>query len=190
MTSKQWPSLAELKKLCRKALKKYPELKDIIIFGSFVRGKAKPGDIDIGLIIAKYKVKSGIIGKIIMEFDAFEGIDIEVIDSEMIYMDPLFWRIASEGFSIKNDKFIAKAAQTEPMAIFEYSLKDLTKTKKVQFNRAVHNVLKDKKIHLVKTGSVWVPLSASEKFNELIGSWKLKKKTKRVDALFLGRASI
>lgn len=172
------------------ALKKYPELKDIIIFGSFVRGKTKPGDVDMGLLIPKYKTKSGVIGKIIMEFDAFKGIDTEVIDSEMVYMDPLFWRIAKDGFSIKYSKFISKATQTESMTIFEYSLKDLTKTQKVQFNRALHNVLQDKNVHLVKAGSLWVPSMFSEQFQELADSWQLRKKTKRVDAVFLGKASI
>ena len=66
------------------------------------------------------------------------------------------------------NKWIAKAAQTEPMTIFEYSLKDLTKTKKVQFNRALHNVLQEKNIHLVKAGSLWVPTSLSEKFQDLV----------------------
>ena len=45
MASKQWPSLAKLKKLCKKVLRKYPELKDVVIFGSFVKGKTKPEDI-------------------------------------------------------------------------------------------------------------------------------------------------
>lgn len=125
-----------------------------------------------------------------MEFDVFKNIDIEVIDTEMIYMDALFWRIAREGFSIKYDAWVAKSTQTEPMTIFEYSLKDLPKTKKVMFNRALHNVLQEKNIHLVKAGSLWVPSTLSEKFQDLIDAWQLKKKTKKFDAVFLGKAFI
>ena len=184
------PSFQDLKKHCRKVLKKYPELIDIILFGSFVKGKTNPQDIDIALILPKYKIKSGIIGKISMEFDNFKNIDIEGIDSEMIYMDPLFWRIAREGFSIKNNIFIAKSAQTKPVTIFEYSLNKLSKTQKVQFNRAIHNIFEKDYIHLVKSGSIFLPSSESEKFNELINSWNLNKKTRKTDAVFLGRAFI
>src|SRR3989344_4766050 len=160
MASKQLPGLEELKLISRKALKKYPELKDIIVFGSSVKGKADPKDIDL-----------------------------EVIDSESIYMDPLFWRIAKEGFSIKHNKFISASAQAKAMTIFEYSLKDLTKIQKVQFNRAVHNVLEGKESHLVKGGALFIPSSKSRQFESLLEHWKLKNSTKKVDTIFLEKAA-
>ena len=179
------PNLESLKKLCKKVLKNYPELKDIIIFGSFIRKKNNPKDIDLALIIQKYKVKSGTIGKITKEFDIFKKIDIEVIDSENIYLDPLFWRIAREGFSVKHNKFISKSAQIKPVVFYEYSLNGLSKTKKVQFNRAIHNTIKG---NIIKKGSIWVPISESEKFKELINSWNLK--TKSFEAVFMDKARI
>jgi len=182
---KQLPSLENLKKLCKKVLKNYEELKDIIIFGSFIRKKNNPKDIDLALIIPKYNVKSGTIGKITKEFDVFKKIDIEVIDPENIYLDPLFWRIAREGFSVKHNKSISKSAQIKPVVFYEYSLKELTKTKKVQFNRAIHNTING---NIIKKGSIWVPVSESEKFKELINSWNLK--TKSFEAVFMDKARI
>jgi len=184
------PGLEELKLISRKALKKYPELKDIIVFGSSVKGKAEPKDIDLAIMMPKYAAKPGAIGKIIMEFDKIKDIDIEVIDSESIYMDPLFWRIAKEGFSIKHNKFISASAQAKAMTIFEYSLKDLTKIQKVQFNRAVHNVLEGKESHLVKGGALFIPSSKSGQFESLLEHWKLKNSTKKVDTIFLEKAAI
>ena len=181
------PSLAKLKKVSKKVLKKYDKLQDVIIFGSYVKGKSRPEDVDIALIMPRYDLGLGYIGKVMREFDdVFGNIDYEVIDPSLIYLDPLFWRIAREGYSVKQGGFVVDAAQLNSMVLYEYSLSSLTKVKKVQFNRAVHNILE--KSHLVKGGLLWVPISESEKFQELVDSWKIK--CRKTEAVFIGKAGL
>jgi len=174
--------------LCRRVLKKYPKIEDILIFGSFVRGKAEPKDVDIGIMIDKYGSAAGLIGKIGFEFKAHK-IDIEIIDSRLSHLDPLFWRIAKDGFSIKADKWVRKIIDAKPMTLFGYSLKSLNQTKKVQFNRAVHNMLKETKGIKLGPGMPVVPTSKSESFQELLDSWHLKK-AKRFDVIFMEKVPI
>ena len=54
MQSIKLPGMAELKKNLKHILKRYKQVADIIIFGSYVKGRKIPKDIDLA-IMAKEK---------------------------------------------------------------------------------------------------------------------------------------
>ena len=102
------------------------EILDIVLFGSSVKGKEKPRDIDL-LIIYKTKINSELNYKIKKEFEIL-GIEVDLVaknysglfDSSFIARESYL----SEGYSLSNKKFIAGGFGFKPMVLFRYDIKN------------------------------------------------------------------
>lgn len=156
-------------------MKKYKEIQDFIIFGSFVKGKYAPKDIDIALVTAQKEVS--LVGEIKAQL-RFKNLDIEMIEPEEIYQTRLGLTLIAEGFSVKNNKFLREKLGIIPMKIYTYEIKHLTQTKKVLFGRGLNNIIKDTKTVKLGAGSIMVPIGQSSKFEDFLETWNLKYKTK------------
>ncbi|MBD3355029.1 hypothetical protein GF361_03515 [Candidatus Woesearchaeota archaeon] len=175
MASKKSLKWLELKKSLKKLLKKYKDIKDIIVFGSLVKDKHAPKDIDIAIV--KDKKEISLVGEI-KEILDIKNIDIELIKPEEIYQTRLGLTLITEGFSIKNNKFLREKLNLSPMKIYIYEIKNLTQTKKVLFGRGLNHVMKDAGATKLGAGSVMVPIEKSSGFEDFLDSWNLKYKTK------------
>jgi predicted nucleotidyltransferase len=153
-------------------LRRYPELIDIIIFGSVARGEKGPKDVDIALLIHR---KDFLKSKAINEL-AKRGYDVEVVDPDEMYKDRLYFSIVSEGFSIKEDGFLNKRTKIRRKVMFKYGLKKLNATQKVYFNRAIRNL----KLEQVAPGVVMAPFSRVAEIDLLFRHWKLSPETKEI----------
>jgi predicted nucleotidyltransferase len=111
-------------------LLKDKEIIDIIIFGSFIKGKSIPSDIDIALITNK-ELKHSI-----------EGFHISTIKPEEIFLAPpsLVNTLFREGYSLKNNAFWAEVLRFKNRILFTYTLKEMPSSKKVQ----IVNILRGK----------------------------------------------
>jgi len=169
------PNWQELKKNLRKVLKKHKQVEDFILFGSFVKGKYAPEDIDIALVI--HKKDSSLIGEIKGEI-TIKDLDLELITPDDMYQTRLGLTLITEGFSIKNNKFLREILGLSPMKIYTYGIKHLTQTKKVIFGRGLNHIIKVTKSVKLGAGSIMVPISQDSKFEEFLETWDLKYKTK------------
>lgn len=169
------PEWQELKQSLRKLLKKYKEIEDFIVFGSFVKDKYIPKDIDIALVANKKDIS--LVGEIKAELK-INNLDIEIINPEEIYQSRLGLTLISEGFSIKNNKFLREKLGVKPMKIYTYEIKNLTQTKKVLFGRGLNQIIKDSKAIKLGAGSIMIPIEQTGKFEDFLDTWGLKYKTK------------
>ena len=156
-------------------MRKYKEIKDFIIFGSFVKGKYAPKDIDIALVVDKKDIS--LVGEI-KEQLGIKNLDIEIVNPEEIYQSKLGLILISEGFSIKSNKFLRESLGLYPMKIYTYEIKNLTQTKKVLFGRGLNQIIRDTKATKLGAGSIMVPVKDSGNFEDFLQTWGLKYKTK------------
>ena len=149
-----------------KKLKKFlsEEIIDIIIFGSKAKGRNKSNDLDLIVLSEKYdgKLKSEI-KKII------SNVDIQFVSLKDY--DSFIWlTMIKEGFSIKNEDYLFNKYKIKPKNLYKYSLKELTNSKKVMFERAIKKFSGIKKL---SNRVVLVPLEISSEFEDFLKFWEL-----------------
>lgn len=114
---------------------KNEEILDLILFGSIVRGKEEPSDIDILILYAKkedlennYKIKKTFEDK---------GFKIQVTSStyNQLFSSEFLARedILLEGYSLKNGKSISSQYGLSSFILFRYSLKNMNDSQRMQF---------------------------------------------------------
>jgi len=115
---------------------------DIIVFGSFAKGKAAPNDIDIAVI------KAGE-GKI-----EIPGFHVSMLKPEEFFIHPptIVHTLLREGYSLKNNKPLAELYRFSGKALFNYELSGLKPSVKVM---AV-NMLRGKEGMVEKEGGEWL----------------------------------
>lgn len=124
-------TLQQIKNKLRNILKD-KEIFDIILFGSVIKGKAIPEDIDIALITNKSIPK-------------IEGFHASIIKPEEFFKENLSLAntLLREGYSIKHGKFLAELWNFKNKILFVYELSSLSASKKVQ----IVNILRGKNKH-------------------------------------------
>ena len=164
-------------------MSEYKTLEDIVLFGSFVKGKLEPKDIDIALLMKSQadisKIKDGI-------KSALMNADIEIVDS--IY-SPLWAVLMREGFSVRKNKFLFEIYRLEPVVLYKYSLKKLNPVQKVQFTRGIKRILKDTKGKILSRAVVLVPLNKKIEFDEFLLTWNLFYETQSYELFPILRKS-
>ncbi len=150
-----------LVKKLRKLLSK--EILDIIIFGSLPKGKLRPSDIDLA-VITNY---SGDIKERIKKIE--EKADIQIVDIAK-YDSFLIVTILREGYSVKHKDYLHNILKLKPYVLYKYSLKELTNSKKVMFDRAIKNF---NGITKLSNRVVLVPVDKSSEFSDFLRSWDL-----------------
>lgn len=172
--------LKNLTKKLKPLLKKY-KLNDIVIFGSFVRGKFNPNDLDIALIV-KNENKELIFNAENEIKSICEKSDIIILNFDEIY-EPLFASIFKEGFSILKEEFFYNLHGVEPLKLYKYSIKFLNPVQKVQFERGLNKIIKSINGVKIVRSVVLVPLNLSEEFEEFLKTWKIHFETERYELI-------
>ncbi|MBI5072302.1 nucleotidyltransferase domain-containing protein [Candidatus Woesearchaeota archaeon] len=148
-------------------LAKNKDIIDIILFGSFVKGKGNASDIDIAVLsevsIDRLKMKK--------ELEVLLGkkIDLQIVTLHD-YSKSIWIALIREGFSVKHDVFLHQLYKIEPLVLYKYSLKELTASKKVMFERALKNFAG---IQRISNRVILVPIGKSEEFNDFLKIWNI-----------------
>ena len=177
-----------LAKILKKELKKYREIEDIIIFGSVMREKDSPEDIDILIVLKKYeltltaKIKS-VINKTL---DNKLPIHIESIMIEDYIKQPILITTLLEGFSIKETKRMADILDLKPLTLFTYKGKTLSPADKMAFSRALRYALKETKAEKKGRGNVIVPRNKADLFEDMLKLWKDKISYSKINMIKTG----
>lgn len=176
-------------KLFRDFKKKYKEIFDIAIYGSVIRNKTNINDIDIAIIFLnkeKLNKKLTLSQELRNNLKKFFNYDFDVrgVDIEDLF-DSSFLAgksIIAEGFLICKKKFLHEILGFKNFYVFSYSLNNLSSSKKVMFQYALHGRRGEKglleitnSISLGK-GVVKVPLEHSEEFKEFFEKNKINYK--------------
>jgi len=154
---------------------------DIILFGSKVKGKEKPNDIDI-LILYKDKKNFDIsyeLKKILKNYN----VDITDKSYNELFNDSFKIKenILSEGYSLINNKSLSEALNYKSFALFKYELKGFTKSNRVRFhyslygrNKKDNGILKDLSILKFSDTVLLCPIENTEKAKEFFEYWKIR----------------
>ncbi|MEK6864654.1 MAG: nucleotidyltransferase domain-containing protein [Nanoarchaeota archaeon] len=167
--------MAELKKNLKHILKRYKQVADIIIFGSYVKGRKIPKDIDLAIMA---KEKNLDLPRQIKKDIPWENVHLEFIRTGELYSNPLFISLLNEGYSIKEGAFIRDILGLSPKRLYKYDLKHLEQTKKVMFATAVNKILKKTGGEKIGNGAVLIPLSNASYFEDFLEIWGMKYKTR------------
>ncbi|MDI6889078.1 MAG: nucleotidyltransferase domain-containing protein [Methanocellales archaeon] len=176
---------SQLKKICDKKGIVY----DIVIFGSAVKEKPIPKDIDIIVIFwhedypaiesAIYDIRN--IGK-----ELNKNLHVEYIALENLFKEPVFLSLIHEGYSIREDRPIRDMLNTESCMLVTYNLKNLDQSEKTLFNFAMkgrgdkRGIFQEVGAKAVGRGSVLVPIDKFERFREFLDYWEIDYMAKRV----------
>ena len=164
-----------MKKNLKKILKRYDLIEDIIIFGSFVKGRTMPKDVDLAFIVREKDVK--LVHDIKKEL-IVNNAHLEFIKSDDVYSSPLFLSLINEGFSVGKDSFLRDSLKIRPMRMYAYDLKHLNRSKKTLFGLALKKALKKIKGEKISIGAVLVPIDQTSYFEDFLEVWSMKYKTK------------
>ncbi len=145
---------------------------DIIVFGSAVKGKLTPRDVDVALILHDLKIVP----------KAIDGFHFSVLSPEDFVINPptLINTLLREGYSLRKNCFLAEAYKFLGRVLFIYDLHGLNSSQKVR----IVNVLrgKNKARGLVEAnGGKWlangvfiIPIYYDNVFERFFANFKIK----------------
>lgn len=168
-----------MKEDLRRLLKKYKDVKDFYIFGSFVKGRFRPSDIDIALIT--YEKDFKLLSNVLNELKEYHNLHVEMFLFKEIFTEPVWKSLLSEGFSIRKNKYLKDLMGVKSGVLYSYSLKKMNRSEKTMFNRAFTGELKTTKGSTVSAGSVIIPIEEEKEFDDFLDCWdKIQKKKWRI----------
>ena len=157
--------LLKIKKKLGKYLKR-DGVVDIVLFGSFVKGKALPKDVDIVVIGEKIKI---------------EGFHVSYLSLEDFLIKPpmLVKTILKEGYSLKYDKPFSARFGYLSRSLYKYDLKGMdasSKVKIVNFLRGEKGLVIERKGEWIANQVFVVPVSEDHVFEKFFINMKVKFK--------------
>ena len=161
---------------------------DVILFGSVVRAKTKPGDIDLCIIINDKDEERSLdlvnsLSKIVKKI---EKVQINILTAhEFTQGNSLAKTLLLEGISIKTKRKIAQMYGFENKSIFIYTLSHFTSSERVRFHYALkgrygsEGILKKVEGEFWSSGTIVVPTSKEDLLKEFFTMWNVKYILKR-----------
>ena len=178
---------AELERVRAFARERQDRVLDILVYGSTVRGRRAPGDLDVLVVLRDttsqeyvdipYRLRK------LLEKERGEGqLDVKGVKVEE-FLDPNYLartRVLIEGYSLLHDEYLCTRFGLAPHALFTFDLKGLTRSEKTRF----HYAMKGRSgelgvldglggVHLGR-GVVIVPINAAGDFCDLLEMWNVR----------------
>jgi len=181
--------LKSLTSSCKKI--KEEDLYDLVVYGSIVKGKSYPKDIDImGIFLeGSLKYRLEIMQKIKSKLEISYSIPLDV--KSMLLTDffkPEFLArqgVILEGKSLIDGKNIASKFGFKGYKLFTYNLAGLNNSEKTRYIYALSGrygkgVLERAKGTSLGKGVIIVPIENSLEFEEFLESWKISYKSQNI----------
>lgn len=153
-----------------KILIKNKDVIDVVVFGSFIKGKSLPRDVDLAIISNK---------KIKFEKEGFHIISLTPQDF-LVNPPKIVSTLLREGYSLKKNKFFGEIYNFEPRVLFSYRLSDLNPSKKVSAVNILRGSKRSKGLVEESKGK-WlanqvftIPLNSEFLFNDFFLQHKIK----------------
>lgn len=179
--------MSEKSRICsglRKAAKgvKSENILDVFVFGSFVKGKARPGDVDVCMVFLK-DVNSSKVDEFYSRCKR-AGINAHVspLAAENFFLKPhsLATTVLYEGISLLDGKPAAKRFGLEAWAIYSYEISGMGPSEKVKFVHVMKGRGKNKGFvrncggAFLSPGCFLVPVDKDGEIMEVLEYWKVK----------------
>lgn len=169
--------LYEIKEFYKKNANK---IIDIILFGSSIKGKEEPKDIDL-LILFKEKKDFDLSYELKKKLKKF-NLEITLKSYKELFENTFKAReaILSEGFSLIQNKFISSGFGFNNFILFKYELKNLNKSDRMRFYYSLYGRGKQfgilKKLNLIKFSETIVLCPIENEYNMVnyLDTWKIK----------------
>jgi predicted nucleotidyltransferase len=168
----------------KKIIKEY-DLEDIILFGSFVKGKTIAKDIDICLIFKK-SVDLKIIKKIQAKLGDNFHISSLSVDNFLNKKHNLTQTLLFEGISIKSRRSLSDVYSLKSYGLYYYDISEMKKSNKVRFVYLLKGrgnekgIVKEFKGQFLVNGCFIIPVEKDNEMLEILRQWNVKFKRKMV----------
>jgi len=172
----------KLRNRLKEIAKEASAIDDIILFGSAVRGKEKPADLDV-LVLFKAKIDKDIEYNIRKELEKVcKNISIISKTRKTVLEESFDAResILFEGVSLITGKNLARAYGFSSLGLFKYAFKDWNKLKKTKFYYALNGregkdgILQMLNCIKLSDGLILSPLDKIEPVKEFLQSWEIE----------------
>lgn len=168
----------------KKIFNKRKDILDVIIFGSSVKGKLNPNDIDI-CIIFREKIDTDLLNNLNKKF---ENIHFSCLTSDDFFKKPhaLIKTLLFEGVSLINKKRISERYNMKSYSLYSYKIKDLANSKKVRFLYLIKGrkneigLIKEFNGEFIGSNSFIVPVEKDVEMREILDSWSIKFQRKSI----------
>lgn len=165
-----------MKRISKKICNKYSaDIFDIVLFGSAVKGKGFPEDVDVCIIFKKENLK------VLKEFG--KGVNVTRVLLSELYTQPLWQTLLREGFSLAHGKMLSEMLGFKSYGLYTYStvgMKRKSRFSQVLSGYKAESMLKKTGAIAVKPGAVLVPIKKVEEFREFLDRWNAKYALKYV----------
>lgn len=159
------------------------DMLDIILFGSSVKGKERPKDIDI-LILFKGRKDIDVSYELKKKLEK-EGFNADVTDKtyKELFEESFKAREAflAEGYSLAYGRFISEGLGYLKFVLFRYELKGFNKSDRMRFYYSLYGRSKEQKGILNEMDAIkfsdsvlFCPLENSARMEEYLNSWRIK----------------
>ncbi len=163
---------------------------DVVQFGSSQRGKARPNDIDLCILVSDIDEKKSLdfIHSLSKITDKEEyKIQLSILSaSSFASGNSLVKTLLEEGYSIKYNKKFSETFGFHNKSLFVYSLKHFSASQRVKFHYMLRGrygtkgVLKEVNGKFIGTGSIIVPTEKEDVLKEIFDQWSVKYSLERV----------
>ncbi|MBI2668213.1 nucleotidyltransferase domain-containing protein [Candidatus Woesearchaeota archaeon] len=163
---------------------------DVLLFGSVVRGKSKPQDIDLCIILTDEQESKAL--DLIDSLSKIppKGLKVQINHlTERAFIlgeDSLVTTLLFEGKSIRKGKKLAVRYGLKPTSFFQYSLAGFSNSERVRLHYALRGRAGSEGIlakfggELVNDGLVSISVEQEDAFAEFLRSWNVEFKIRRV----------
>jgi predicted nucleotidyltransferase len=162
---------------------------DALIFGSAVRGKTRPRDIDVALIFRtptgldeKLRIAQGVKEELEDDWQVL-GVDINDLTDNTF---PARTGILAEGYSLLRKTRFSNLLGFASKAVFTYTLTNLTNTQRTRLKYALsgrkkgQGLLQKWKGEFLGKGCIIIPIDFMDELRELLEMYKIAFRAKKV----------
>jgi len=174
--SKNSKIFSKIKKISRKIDSE--EVADIFLFGSAVKGKTKPRDIDVCIVF-----KNSINLKIVRQFSKERGAHVSSLTIKDFFRKPhpLIRTLLFEGVSLLTGKSLSQNFNLESWTMFTYNLSKMKPSDKVRFvyllkGRGEKGFVAEINGKFLAPGCFIVPTRKDDEVIEVMNEWKINFK--------------
>lgn len=174
---------------CNKLKKKYKNIWDVILYGSFIRGDHNTNDIDLAILLKEEtrlnkKLELAQLLKYQLSKLVKRHIDVKVVDFSD-FLDSKFLArqgIIGEGYSLIDKQFLHEKFGFKTFTIFTYFMDRLTVSQKkmlyyaLKGRRGQIGILKEKGMEELKPGVIKVPIHLESEFEEMLNQHRIRYK--------------
>ncbi len=162
--------------------KRKSEVLDIILFGSAVKGKEKPNDLDILLLFKNkedldvaYELRKKLekfVAEVHVTTKTYKGLFDKNFRARTVFL--------GEGYSLVKKEFVSKGLGYACISLFKYELKEFSQSRRMQLQYALYSrdkksgISKELKLRKFADTIFFCPVENTEKLKEFFEQWNIK----------------